>query len=99
MGVSKEKKDIVEKEFLSYPDIAADTIGALLYCGKAAIDAGKLWPGPTETIYQGKDSFRSQFEDVCKYEMGEGQQVRLMYLIANQTRTDGKMLFRKAGNK
>lgn len=96
MEGTKEKKDIIEKEFLSYPDIAADTINALLYQGKEVTDAGKLWAGPTETIYQGKEKLRNQYEDVCKYEMA-GEQVRIMYLIANQSRTDGKILLRKAG--
>lgn len=96
MEEAKEKKDTVEKEFLSFPDIAADTINALLYHGKEVTNAGKLWAGPTETIYQGKEKLRSQYEDVCKYEMAAGR-ARIMYLIASQSRTDGKMLLRKAG--
>ena len=76
MGKPKETKDIVEKEFLSFPDIAADVINALLY--------------------QGRRKLRNQYEDVCKFEIANGK-IRLMYLIANQTRTDGKMLLRKAG--
>ena len=52
--------------------------------------------GPTETIYQGMERQRSQYEDLCKYEMADGK-VNIMYLIANQSRTDGKMLLRKAG--
>ncbi len=59
-------------------------------------EAGKLWPGPTETIYQGRERLRDQYEDLSKYELVDGR-VRVMYLIANQTRTDGKMLLRKAG--
>lgn len=96
MAEPEEKKDIVEKEFLAYPDIAADTINALLYQGKTMTEAEKLWPGPTETFYQGQENLRNQFEDLSKYELEKGQ-VRIMYLIANQTETDGKMLFRKAG--
>lgn len=92
----KEKKDTVEKEFLAFPDIAADTINVLLYQGRTVTDAERLWPGPTETIYQGAKNLRSQYEDVCKYELSEGQ-VRLMYMIANQSTTDGKLLLRKAG--
>lgn len=33
MSVSKEKRDIVEKEFIGFPDVAADTINVLLYQG------------------------------------------------------------------
>lgn len=39
MSVSKEKRDIVEKEFIGFPDVAADTINALLYQGRALVDA------------------------------------------------------------
>lgn len=96
MGDTEERMDMVEKEFIAFPDIAADTINALLYQGEALADAENLWAGPTETIYQGQKRLRGQYEDLCKYELAEGH-VRIMYLIANQTRVDGKMLLRKAG--
>lgn len=104
MQVTREKQDIVEKEFIGFPDIAADTINVLLYKGRQLTRAENLRAGPTETIYQTlpdqakeiKGQIRNQFEDVCKYEMSDGH-IRLMYLIANQTRTDGKMLLRKTG--
>ncbi len=96
MGKKEEKKDTVEKEFVSFPDIAADTINVLLYEGKKIADAKKLLAGPTETIYQGGENLRSQYEDLCKYELVDGK-INVMYLIANQSRTDGKMLLRKAG--
>lgn len=97
-GVQKvqEVQDIVEKEFLAFPDIAADVINVLLYQGREVVPADKLLAAPTESIYQGKKKLRAQYEDLCKYEM-VGDQVNLMYLIANQSRTDGKMLLRKAG--
>ena len=96
MGKPIEIKDLVEKDFLSFPDIAADVINALLYQGRRVTTAGSLLAGPTESIYQGKKRLRNQYEDVCKYEMVNGK-INLMYLIANQSRTDGKMLLRKAG--
>lgn len=96
MNKTKEKKDFAQKEFLAFPDIAADTINALLYQGCGLAHAESLWPGPTETIYQGREGLRDQYEDLSKYELIDGR-VRVMYLIANQTRTDGKMLLRKAG--
>ena len=34
MEKNEEKKDTVEKEFVSFPDIAADIINVLLYEGK-----------------------------------------------------------------
>lgn len=91
-----ESKDTVEKEFVSYPDIAEDVINVLLYDGEKVADAKTLLSGPTETIYQGMERLRSQFEDLCKYEMLDGR-VNLMYLIANQSRADGKILLRKIG--
>lgn len=100
MSVSKEKRDIVEKEFIGFPDVAADTINALLYQGRALVDARNLWAGPTETIYQTSrqegGTLRDQLEDLCRYELMDGH-IRIMYLIANQTRVDGKMVLRKAG--
>lgn len=96
MKETEEKMDIVEKAFMAFPDIAADTINVLLYQGQGLTDAENLWPGPTETIYQGKERLRDQYEDLSKYELIDGQ-VRVMYLIANQTGVDGRMLLRKAG--
>lgn len=96
MKGTKEKKDIVEKAFVSFPDITADVINVLLYRGKEIVDAQDLWAGPTETVYQGWEKLRNQYEDLCKYELADGK-IKLMYLIANQSKTDSRMLFRKAG--
>ncbi len=96
MGKTKEKKDTVEKEFVSFTDIAADVINVLLYEGEEITQEASLHPAPTESIYQGSKKLRSQYEDLCKYELSGGK-VKIMYLIANQSRTDGKMLLRKAG--
>lgn len=94
--MNREKKDTVEKEFMSYPDIAADMLNVLLYQGMAVTKAENLLSGPTETVYQGRKRLRSQQEDLSKYVMEDGQ-VRLMYLISNQTKMDGRMVLRKAG--
>ncbi len=96
MERKREKKDTVEKEFVSYPDIAADVVNVLLYQGEKVVDEKSLLAGPTETIYQGLERLRSQYEDLCKYEMLDGS-INLMYLIANQSRVDGKVLLRKVG--
>ena len=71
MSKTKEKKDTVEKDFLSYPDTAADVINVLLYQGDQVTTAGRLLAGPTETVYQGREKLRSQMEDLCKYEIEE----------------------------
>lgn len=96
MGKSEETKDIVEKEFVAFPDVAADVINVLLYQGKEVTEAEKLLAGPTEIIYQGKEKLRTQYEDLCKCGIVDGK-INIMYLIANQSRVDGKMLLRKAG--
>lgn len=100
MKSTEEKKDLVEKEFIGFPDIAADTINALLYQGRPFTDAGNLRAGPTETSYetfhQEKRKLHSQFEDLCRYELQDGH-IKIMYLIANQSKADGRMLLRKAG--
>ena len=57
MGKPNEVKDIVEKDFLSFPDIAADVINTLLYQGRSVTRADSLLTGPTETIYEGRKGF------------------------------------------
>lgn len=96
MRKNVEKKDTVEKDFVAFPDIAEDVINVLLYQGEVLVDAKKLLAGPTETVYQGREKLRSQYEDLCKYHVEDGK-ISIMYLIANQSRMDGKMLLRKAG--
>lgn len=96
MSETKEKKDIVEKEFVAFPDVAADVINTLLYQGEAVAETDSLESGPTESFYQGERRLRSQYEDLCKYKYADGN-IHLMYLIANQSRVDKKMLLRKAG--
>ena len=92
----EETQDIVEKEFLGFSDVAEDVFNVLLFAGKKVAKKEKLLAGPTESIYQAGEKLKNQLEDLCMYEMANGK-VRLMYLIANQSRTDGKMLLRKAG--
>ena len=74
MKGTNEKKDTVEKEFISFPDIAADVINALLYQGEMIAKAKNLLAGPTETIYQGMEKQRSQYEDLCKYELADANE-------------------------
>lgn len=92
----RERKDTVEKEFVSYPDTAADLLNVLLYQGREVVCAESLLPGPTETVYQGSQKLHSQYEDISEYVIADGN-VRLMYLIANQSRKDSRMILRKAG--
>ena len=66
-------------------------INVLLYKGKSVVDVVNLQAGPTEFIYQGGEKLRNEYEDLCKYELADGR-IKLMYLIANQSRTDGKFL-------
>lgn len=47
MRKAEEIKDIVEKDFVSFPDIASDVINTLLYRGKAVTRADSLLGGPT----------------------------------------------------
>ncbi len=93
-----KQKDLVEKDFVAFPDVAADMLNALLFEGEPIINAEELVPAPTETLYFGDSGkrFRNQYEDLAKYEMREGQ-IRTMYLFANQTLPDSRMILRKAG--
>lgn len=97
-GEMAEQKDLVEKDFVAFPDVAADVLNALLFDGETVVSAAELLPAPTETLYYGNSGkrLRNQYEDLAKYEIREGQ-IRTMYLFANQTRPDGHMILRKAG--
>ena len=66
MSETNEKKDIVEKEFVTFPDVAADVINVLLYQGERMADNDSLMAGHTESVYQGKKKLRNQYEDICK---------------------------------
>ena len=93
---NKDTKDLVMKDFEAYPDVAADLLNVFLHEGHQRVKQENLLAAPTETLYQGQEKLRNQLEDVGKYEMHSGR-VRAMYLFANQSRVDSKMLFRKAG--
>ncbi len=67
-----------------------------MYNGKQLVRKEQLLAAPTESIYQGEEALRHQFEDVGKYEVID-EKVNALYLFANQTRVDGGMLLRKAG--
>ena len=76
MSKTKEKKDTVEKDFLSYPDTAADVINVLLYQGDQVTTAGRLLAGPTETVYQGREKPPQYLAAVQKEEaFGKGVEV------------------------
>ncbi len=92
----EETNDLVAKDFEAYPDVAADIINVLLYHGEETVRPGQLLAAPTESIYQGKEALRNQFEDLGRYEVFGGK-VNTLYLFANQTTVDRGMLLRKAG--
>ena len=92
---NKDTKDLVMKEFEAYPDVAADLLNVFLYGGQYRVKENSLLAAPTETLYQGSDKLHNQIEDMGKYEMDSGR-VKAMYLFANQSKVDAKMLFRKA---
>ena len=93
-----DAKDLVEKDFMAFPNVAADVVNALLYDGEHIVSAAELLPAATETLYFGNDDkkLHNQYEDLAKYEMREGQ-IQTMYLFANQTVPDRRMILRKAG--
>ena len=93
---NKDTKDLVMKDFEAYPDVAADLLNVFLYQGQQRVKKENLLAAPTETLYQGQEKLRNQLEDVGKYEMHSGC-VKAMYLFANQSGVDSKMLLRKAG--
>lgn len=89
--------DAAEKELENYTDVFADIVNALIYEGKQAVAPGNLKPAPTETIYQDvSNKLRMQREDLGKYEETDGE-IKVLYLFANQSKIDGRMLLRKCG--
>lgn len=92
-----ESNDLVTKNFEAYPDVAADIVNALIHEGREEVGAGQLLAASTESLYQHVDgSLHDQLEDVAQYHMDEKKPIAL-YLLANQTAPDKRMLLRKAG--
>ncbi|MDE7252412.1 MAG: Rpn family recombination-promoting nuclease/putative transposase [Acetatifactor sp.] len=98
MESTKESKDLVEKHFVAFPDVAADIINALLYGGDVVVRPENLLPASTETLYSGgeKGTLHNQYEDLAKYEIRNGK-VSTIYLFANQSAVDYRMVLRGAG--
>ncbi len=93
----KKNYDAVQKDLESYPDVFADMVNVLVYEGRQVLKPENLWPAATESLYKGmKQKLKRQMEDVAKYDMLDGKK-RILYLIANQSRTDRKMILRKKG--
>ena len=92
-----ESKDITQKNLEGFPDVAADILNVFIHGGRQTVQAGLLYPAPTETEYAPPGSaLRNQLEDISKYEMQDGR-IRVQYLLANQSDADGRMVLRKAG--
>lgn len=92
-----EQNDIVTKNFESYGDVAADIINALIHKGIQEVGREELLSAATESLYADKENIlHNQLEDVAKYHMIDGVP-QTMYLFANQTKNDRRMLLRKAG--
>ena len=95
--VNRESKDVTQKNLEGFPDVAADILNVFIHGGRQVVEAGCLYPAPTETEYAAPGStLRNQLEDISKYEMREGK-IRVQYLLANQSEADGGMILRKAG--
>ncbi|MCM1216739.1 MAG: Rpn family recombination-promoting nuclease/putative transposase [Lachnospiraceae bacterium] len=90
--------DIPQKELESYPDVFADILNALVYGGEQVVDLRHLSQAGTETRYRDQERrLRNQYEDLGRYETDEEGHARILYLLANQSRTDSRMLLRKCG--
>lgn len=95
-GEIRESKDLAEKEFESFPDVAADLINVLLYNGKRVVQKENLVSASTESFYRGKGRLRNQYQDLADYEMVDGK-IHALYQFANQSGTDSRMALRTAG--
>ena len=91
------QKDLTQKNLEAYPDVFADVLNALYYNGRQVIREEELLPAPTEGFYPGGSTvLKNQFQDVSMYLIRNGQ-VRMRYMLENQTRPERKMVLRKAG--
>ncbi|MCM1216742.1 MAG: Rpn family recombination-promoting nuclease/putative transposase [Lachnospiraceae bacterium] len=90
--------DIPQKELESSPDVFADILNALVYEGEQVVDFQRLSQAETETRYRDqKRRLRNQYEDLGRYETGREGNVKILYLVSNQSQTDSRMLLRKCG--
>ena len=89
------EKDILEKVLLAYRDVFADCGNVFVYGGKKRLRAEDIYPAPTESFYRGRDTVHNQFEDVSAYLMEAGE-IKLQFLIGNETALEGKQVLRKA---
>ncbi len=89
------EKDILEKNLMSYADVFADCENALAYGGRKRLKAEEVHPAPTESFYRGKEKVHSQFSDVSAYLVENGE-IRLQYIIGNETALEGRQVLRKA---
>ncbi len=90
--------DIPQKELESYPDVFADIVNALVYGGEQVVDLRCLRPAETETRYRDRERrLRNQYEDLGRYETDGKGGTRILYLLANQSQVDSRMLLRKCG--
>lgn len=91
------QKDLAQKHLVSYPDVFADIINALLYGGREVVRAETLLPAPTESVYSTDGRvLRNQFQDVSMYVRQNGH-TQTQYLLENQTKTERKHVLRKSG--
>ncbi len=89
------EKDITEKVLMSYADVFADCVNALVYDGKQRLRGEELLAAPTESFYYGKGKMRNQFCDKSFYRM-EGRQKKVQYIIENETQLSRRQILRKA---
>lgn len=89
------EKDILEKVLLAYSDVFADCENTLVYKGRKRLKAEDICPASTESFYRGKDEVHNQFEDVSAYLMEKGE-IKLQFLIGNETALEGRQVLRKA---
>ena len=91
------QRDLTQKNLEMYPDVFADVLNALYYRGRQVVKEEELLPAPTEGFYLGGGNvLKNQFQDVSMYLLRNGQ-VRMRYMLENQTKPMRRMVLRKAG--
>ena len=91
------QKDLTQKNLEAYLDVFADALNALYHGGRRVIREEELQPAPTESFYPAENcSLKNQFQDVSMYLVRNGQ-VKMRYMLENQTKVERRMVLRKAG--
>ena len=87
------EKDAVEKTLLSYNDVFADIVNAVIFGGEQVVKESDLSDAQTESMYKVFENIKSQSRDVAKYWNDKNIHISCIG-IENQSVINSDMVFR-----